>query len=116
MGPVSPKPANTARIENSPSHRFLTIKRSSHLRIIRTWINRINFWINGKTATEGGRLNKRDDAISMLFFRYNIPCNIENVDVTSRTTTPINVEENMKCPQQNEAPQESNEQQPQTNN
>jgi ankyrin repeat protein len=48
-----------------------------------------------------------DNAI-MLFFRYNIPCNIENVDVTSRTSTPINVEENMEGPQQNEAQQESN--------
>jgi ankyrin repeat protein len=56
----------------------------------------------------GRRANEyiTDDVISMLFFRYNLTCDIENVDVPSRSTTPISIEENIKIPQQNEAPQE----------
>ena len=61
----------------------------------------------------GRRTNEyiTDDVISMLFFRYNLTCDIENVDVPSRSTTPINVKENIERLQQNEAPHESHEQQ-----
>ena len=48
----------------------------------------------------------------MLFFRYNPSCGIEHAYVFSRSTTPINVEENIEQPHHNEAPQESNAQQP----
>lgn len=47
-----------------------------------------------------------------MFFRYNLPCNIENDGVFSRSTLTINIEENIERPNHNEAPQESNEKQP----
>jgi hypothetical protein len=46
------------------------------------------------------------------FFRYNLPCGIEPTDVSPRSTSPINIEENSEQPHHNEAPQESNAQQP----
>ena len=53
----------------------------------------------------------KNDAIGMLFFRYNLPCGIEPTDVSSRSTSPINIEENSQELHHNEAPQGSNAQQ-----
>jgi hypothetical protein len=47
----------------------------------------------------------------MLFFRYNLPCGIEPTEVSPRSTSPINIEENSEQLHHNEAPQETNTQQ-----
>jgi ankyrin repeat protein len=53
----------------------------------------------------------KNNAIGMLFFRYNLPCGIEPTDVSPRSTSPTNIEENSEQLHHNEAPQESNAQQ-----
>ncbi len=99
------EPAITARIENSSSHRCV---QQSNVRV-----SLEHGALDKQEDRYGRRTNEyiTDDVISMLFFRYNLTCKIENVDFPSRSTTPISVKENIERLQQNEAPQESHEQQ-----
>ena len=100
--------AITARVADGSSHRCTTI----HVAVTRVLLEHgaLDQWKD----RYGRRANEyiTDDAISMLFFRYNLPCNTEHGHVSSRSTPPINIEENIERPHHNEAPQDSDAQQP----